>query len=309
VLGKKVNRQMAATLLIIGGVIFGVAVWFFRDTISYYIKLYNAKQIGDRYYAEYKFINKNIKFGASEAKLDVYRPENGDGYPVLIFVHGGSWNSGEKELYAPVAQKFVPHGMVVVIPDYTLHPKVTYRAQTDEMAATIAWTIENISQFGGDPKRIIVSGHSAGAQLTALALSDPQWLKAWNHSASEVCGYIGVSSPFDINAQMTFERSKGNESKLLPAVFEGERNFANASATTYLQLGFPPALIIHGDSDTTVPFSISQTFNDKLVSLGGRSEFRLYEKTTHVGILFDALAQDPARLVTDMSGFVKNCKS
>ena len=158
-LGKKVNRQMAATLLIIGGVIFGVAVWFFRDTISYYIKLYNAKQIGDRYYAEYKFINKNIKFGVSEAKLDVYRPENGDGYPVLIFVHGGSWNSGEKELYAPVAQKFVPHGMVVVIPDYTLHPKVTYRAQTDEMAATIAWTIENISQFGGDPERIIVSGH------------------------------------------------------------------------------------------------------------------------------------------------------
>jgi len=92
-------------------------------------------------------------------------------------------------------------------------------------------------------------------------------------------------------------------------VFDGERNFANASATTYLQSSFPPALIIHGDSDTTVPFSISQTFNDKLVSIGGRSEFRLYEKTTHTGILFDALAQNPSRLVTDMSEFVRNCKS
>jgi len=308
VLGKKVNRQMAITLSIIGIIIIGLALWFFRDTISYYIKLYNAKQIGDKYYAEYKFINKNIKYGASEAKLDVYRPENGDGYPVLIFVHGGSWNSGEKELYAPVAQKFVPLGMVVVIPDYTLHPKVTYRAQTEEMAAAIAWTIENISQFGGDPKRIVVSGHSAGAQLTALAILDPQFLNAHDHSAGTLCGYIGVSGPYDINAQMAFERSKGNESKLLPAVFEGEKNFASASATTHLQSNFPPALILHGDSDTTVPFSISQTFNDKLISIGGRSEFRVYEKTTHVGILFDALTQNPSRLVTDMSGFVKNCK-
>ncbi len=287
-----------------------------REEINYNLRLLNAKRIGDKFYADYQYIVKNIAYGSQpRQKLDVYQPDPASsnrtdlGYPVLVYVYGGSWNSGDKELYAPVAQRLLPGGMIVVVPDYRIYPKGKYREQTDDVAAALAWVLENIRDYGGDPARVVLGGQSAGAHLAALAFLDEQWLTKYGHSSAEVCGYYGISGVYDINAQMDFERSNGGTAPIMTAVMEGPDNFTAASPAAYVRsrASVPPILLIHGDADETVPISMSENFQTKLVSAGVTSEFLVYEGTGHSGLLFDALASDPARLVTDLSKFAREC--
>jgi len=313
----KPSKQKSRTLFVIGTVVAlaGVGVYFrYKDTLDYNLRLLNAKRIGDKFYAEYPYLFKNIAYGPKATqRLDVYVPDPAlvvkpeAGYPTLIFVHGGSWNSGDKELYAPAAQRLMPYGIAVVLVGYTLHPEATYRQQTTDMAKAITWTLDHIGKFGGNPKRVVAGGHSAGAHLTALALMDESWLKAEGHAATEACGYIGLSGPYDINAQMAFERANGRTGQLMTAVMEGEANFPAASPIAYARPGLPPILLLHGDKDETVPVGVAESFQAALAAAGTQSELRLYPRATHTGILFDALAQTPARLIEDLAGFTQSC--
>jgi acetyl esterase/lipase len=95
--------------------------------------------------------------------------------PVLIFVYGGNWNSGNKEIYNYIGRNFARRNMVVVLPDYTKSPKVSYKEMTTQIATSISWVKENIADYGGDPDRIYVTGHSAGGHLVALATMNPEY--------------------------------------------------------------------------------------------------------------------------------------
>jgi acetyl esterase/lipase len=285
-----------------------------REEIDYNLRLLNAKRIGDKFYAEYQYIAKNVAYGSlPRQKLDVYQPDPSalnkpdPGYPVLVYIYGGSWNSGNKELYAPVAQRLLPGGMIVVVPDYRIYPEGKYREQTDDVAAALAWVLENIQEYGGDPARVVLGGQSAGAHLSALALLDEQWLAKYGHSSAEVCGYYGISGVYDINAQMDYERSNDRTAPIMTAVMEGPNNFTAASPATYVRSGLPPMLLIHGDADETVPISMSENFQANLEAVGTKSEFLMYPGAGHSGLLFDALASNPARLVTDLSKFAQEC--
>lgn len=292
-------------LLALGGLI---VYRRFRDDIAFYARLFNAKRLADQFYATYPHLSKDVAYGPGAAhRLDVYRPAAGGPHPVLVYVHGGSWNSGNKELYAPAAQRFVREGLVVVVPGYTLYPKGTYRQQVEDVTAALAWTLENVERFGGDPRRVVVGGQSAGAHLAALAVLDERWLGARDHSGAEICGWYGVSGVYDIHTQMDFERANGRKGELLLAVMEGQPNFAAASPITYTRPGLPPILLVHGDADRTVPVSMAQSFHARLQSVGARSELKVYPRAGHSGLLFDALANDPARLIADLAEFALNC--
>ena len=95
--------------------------------------------------------------------------------PVLVFVHGGNWNSGKKELYNFYGKNFAKKGVTTVVVGYTLSPKADYKDMTAQIAEAIKWTQENISNHKGDPKRLFLAGHSAGGHLVALAAMDPQY--------------------------------------------------------------------------------------------------------------------------------------
>ncbi|MBI3240737.1 MAG: alpha/beta hydrolase [Chloroflexi bacterium] len=303
-------------LTLAGAALAAGTIYYFvnREEINYNLRLLNAKRIGDKFYAEYQYIAKDVAYGSQpRQKLDVYQPDPASpdrtdlGYPVLVYVYGGSWNSGNKELYAPVAQRLLPEGVIVVVPDYRIYPEGKYREQTDDVAAALSWVLENIRDYGGDPARVALGGQSAGAHLTALALLDEQWLAKYGHSSAEVCGYYGISGVYDINAQMDFERSKGGTAPIMTAVMEGPANFTAASPATYVRPDLPPALLIHGDADETVPISMSENFQAKLESAGVQSEFVVYPGAGHSGLLFDALASNPALLVADLSKFAREC--
>ena len=284
-------------------------IWLaFGDDIKFYVNLYRANRAGKRFYEQYPHIERDVVFHPEmEPRLDVYSPAEGEGHPVLIFVHGGSWKDYDKKLFTPVAQKLLPERMVVVIPDYTLHPDAEYEQMTREVAAAIGWTLDNITQFGGDPDRVVVSGHSAGAHLSGLALLDPRFLGDLGHSSDEICGWIGMSGPYDIQAEYDYWVSKGSTPEVMLEVMGGQENFDRASPVSYARPDLPPALIIHGNEDETVPVEISTSFHDTLQEAGAPSTLTIYPDTGHSDYLFAALTDDRARVVGDIAEFVHGC--
>jgi len=303
-MNRRVIGSIAALLLVLA------VVWAFvnRGEIAFYWNLFQVDRAGKEFYASYPHLARNIQYSPEFGMgLDVYSPAEGENHPVLIFIHGGGWDKYNRQLFAPVGQKLVERGIVVVIPDYTLHPEAGYEQMTQEMAAATAWTLENIDQYGGDPYRVVISGHSAGGHLAGLIAADEVWLNYEGHTNQELCGFIGLAGVFDVSAQMVFERSKGGTAPVMTAVMGGEANFAAASPSSYVFPTMPPTRLIHGAQDTTVPLSISQTFQQKLDAVGIPNELIIYPDKGHTDFLFNGFSEPAAPILTDISDFVQDC--
>ena len=117
--------------------------------------------------------------------------------PVLVFVHGGGWRSGDPESYDFIARAFVPEGFVVVLAGYRLGEDGIYPAMLEDTAADISWVKQNIANYGGDSDRIILAGHSAGAYNVVMMGLDPRWLGARSMSTGDIAGVIGMAGPYD----------------------------------------------------------------------------------------------------------------
>jgi acetyl esterase/lipase len=124
---------------------------------------------------------KNITYTTSDQnrplQLNVFVPRKAksDKLPVLLYVHGGNWNSGNKNIYGFFGRNFAKKGVITVIPNYTLSPNANYNQMANEIAAAIKWTAIEIERFGGNPKNLFVTGHSAGGHLVALATMNPKY--------------------------------------------------------------------------------------------------------------------------------------
>jgi acetyl esterase/lipase len=283
------------------------AAGIFREEIVFNVRLMNVARQGNAYYADYPFLTKNIAYGTKPHQLlDVYRPDDNEQHPVVIYIHGGGWNSGNKELYALVAQKLVPLGMVVVVPAYQLYPDATYPSMVSDVAAAIAWTRSHIADYQGNPARIIVGGQSAGAQLSAMAFLDPATAPALAGSPS-LCGYFGISGVYDIDEQYAFEVSHGRTAPVMTAVMGGPTNFESRSPGQQNLTGFPQTLIIHGDADDTVDIGMSERFVDALKTASVPVIFNSYPGRGHSELLFHALTESPGRLIADVTAFADAC--
>lgn len=131
-------------------------------------------------------------------KLDIYRPANrGRAAPVVVFFYGGNWSAGERGDYAFVGRALAARGFVVVIPDYRLYPEVSYPDFLDDAAQAVAWTAGHVALYGGDPARLFLMGHSAGAYNAAMLALDPRWLGKQGMSQTGLRGWIGLAGPYD----------------------------------------------------------------------------------------------------------------
>jgi len=277
----------------------------FRELLFFY-RLFRAHRQSNRFYAECPWVTKNVAFHPDMApRLDVYCPETGFGHPVVIYVYGGSWRTGNKELYAPAAQHLQPNGFVLVIPDYTLFPKAGYPRQTEEIAAAIAWTLDHIAEFGGDPRRVVLVAQSAGAQIAGLALLEPRWLAAYNHRAADLRGFVGISGVYDFGAVLAYHSGSVRARDMLGEILGGAKNAERASPSTYVTSQVPPTLLIHGDADTTVPIGVGLDFYRRLQAAGVQSEFITFPGAGHADILFRALTERPPRLFDSIVAFVR----
>ena len=127
---------------------------------------------------------KNIAYLETESEvknptLNIFKPRNTKckNNPVLIFVHGGNWNSGDKKLYGFIGRNFAKKGITTVIVGYTLSPKANYNAMAKQVAKAVEWTKENIANYNGNPNEIFLTGHSAGGHLIALVATNTTYLK------------------------------------------------------------------------------------------------------------------------------------
>ena len=321
---RHIDSRTARTALTIAALLITAATLTGCRTLSnasFYWNLWRASRAGDRFYENHEPGVRDLAFtSVSDVRLDVYSPDEEGSYPVLVFVHGGGWNKYDKKLFAPVAMKLVPRDLVVVIPDYTLHPDAGYRQMSREVAAAVAWTLDHVDEYGGDPNRIVLSGHSAGGHLSGLVAFDESWLAEQGHSPGELCGWVGLSGVHDIDAQMAFERETGGTAPVMTAVMGGEDNFPAASPISYVgadraaprsdaraPADVPRAWLIHGDRDSTVPVGISRSMADRLRAADIPVDLLIYPESGHSDFLFEALSDDKARVLEDLVSATSAC--
>jgi acetyl esterase/lipase len=224
--------------------------------------------------------------------LDVHAPADARAAPVLVFFYGGSWASGRRQDYGFAARALAARGFVVVVPDYRIVPQARWPAFVEDGAAAIAWTRANIAASGGDPARIGVIGHSAGAHIAMLLALDRRWGAAGANG-------VGLAGPYDF---LPFAPGSGAEAALGNAPDLGQTQpirFARADA--------PPLLLLTGDDDDTVRPGNSDRLAAALAAVGAAAAVRHYPRLGHIGILL-ALSKPfrgKAPVLADAVGFLR----
>ena len=176
--------------------------------------------------------------------LSIYRPASGArNAPVIVFFYGGNWVSGERDDYAFVGRSLAKRGFEVVIPDYRLYPQVSYPDFLRDGARAVVWTERRIAAYGGDPKRLFVMGHSAGAYNAAMLALDPRWLREQGSSPDILRGWVGMAGPYDFLPV---------ENEVTRPVFHYPDTPRDSQPVNHVRAGAPLALLIAARNDTTV---------------------------------------------------------
>lgn len=242
-----------------------------------------------------RVVARDAAFGGDpRQRLDVYAPRGRTGaLPVIVFLYGGSWNSGTKSGYAFVGRALAARGFVVAIPDYRLVPQVRYPAFLQDNAAAVHWVRVHAAEVGGDPDQLALAGHSAGAYNAAMLAMDARWLGADRRA---VRGWIGLAGPYDFLPLDT---------PVTQATFGAMPDPRSTQPVTFAGAGDPPALLATGDEDTLVRPRNSDALAARLTAAGVRVERRRYPRVGHVGLL-TAIARPfrgKAPLLDDMVSF------
>lgn len=196
--------------------------------------------------------------------------------PVVLFIHGGSWSHGHAPDYAYVGRNLAADGFVGVSAGYRLVPGGEYPAMLEDGAAAVRWVTDNIARYGGDPARIYLMGHSAGAYNAVMLALDRRWLDRAGVPQSSIRAAIGLAGPYDF----------------LPLDSEGTINAfgkaADLAATQpirFVRADAPPLLLLTGDADTTVRPRNSFALAKALEQAGRPTEPVVFQGMTHAGIV------------------------
>jgi acetyl esterase/lipase len=225
-----------------------------------------ARKVGD-----------GISYGSNPRHhLDVWAPSHPSSarLPVIVFFYGGGWHAGERGDYGFAAAAFAAQGFVAVVPDYRLVPEVRYPEFLEDGALALRWVTAHIAEYGGDPGKICVAGHSAGAYIAAMLALDPRWLTGVQLAPSIVRAGVLISGPFDF---APFREWRGR------AAFGLHPDPAATQPINHVRADAPPLLLQHGKSDRLVYAKNSRSLDAALTRVGARHEMRLYPGCDHAG--------------------------
>ncbi|MBR7998731.1 alpha/beta hydrolase [Burkholderia vietnamiensis] len=249
----------------------------------------------------------DIPYGPGERQvLDVYLParvardwptEPNAGAPVVVFFYGGSWQSGRRNDYLFVGEALASRGFVAVVPDYRTYPATTFPGFIDDAARAVAWARRHAAAFGGDPRRVFLMGHSAGAQIAALLATDGRYLAASEMRSSEIAGVIGLAGPYDFLPlrDATLER-----------IFPGDQRAAS-QPIRFVRGNEPPMWLAVAENDTVVEPGNTDRFARALQNAGDSVVVTRYRHLSHaalVGVLGAPLRR-AASVLDDLSAFVE----
>ncbi len=204
-------------------------------------------------------------FDPHKNTLDLYRPQDRSEAPVLVFVHGGGWTSGDKALYGFIGRTFAQRGFLTIVTNYRLSPEVTHPTHVQDVARAIAWVYRRIAQYDGDPERIVLMGHSAGGHLVSLVTLDERYLAAEGFDTTLIRGVIPISGVYDLTKMPGFV-----------SVFSGIPSVRwDASPVAHVDEEQPPFLILYAQFDPPTLHSQAREFFEALTKRS--SEARLVE--------------------------------
>lgn len=216
----------------------------------------------------------DIAYGAlPRQKLDVYVPEGAAKrpFPVVVFFYGGGWEDGTRTDYRFVGAALASRGVLTIVADYRLYPEVVFPAFVEDAALAVKWAQDRATQSGGDPRRLIVMGHSAGAHIAAMLALNGQYLRSAGVRPHAIAGLIGLSGPYD------FLPLKSNT---LKKIF-GDPAPRTTQPIDFVTTDAPPALLITGSDDERVDPGNSQRLAAALTATGRGAEHRVYPDVGH----------------------------
>ncbi|WPP00499.1 alpha/beta hydrolase [Pseudomonas sp. HR96] len=211
-------------------------------------------------------------------QLDLYQPSTPlPAHPVVVFFYGGSWNSGQRGDYRFVAQALASRGILVAVADYRLYPQVRYPAFLDDNAQAVAWVYRHVAEYGGNPQRLFLMGHSSGAYNAAMLALDPARLAAVGLSPAIIKGWIGLAGPYDFLPV---------EDKEVRPVFFYPDSPVDSQPINHVQAGAPPALLLAANSDSFVnPVRNTGGLARRLREVGVPVRVRYFDHLNHATLV------------------------
>ena len=209
--------------------------------------------------------------------LDLYAPRGATGpAPVVVFFYGGTWRDGHREYYRFVGEALAAHGVLVLIPDYRKAPAHTFPAFMEDAATAADWARRHASEFGGDPARIHLMGHSAGAHMAALLAADPRYLARFGLQPRDFASVIGLSGPYE------FVPSRERK---VQEVFPDRERWPDTQPGNFIDGDEPPFLLLHGKNDHRVKQEQSERMAAKLRAAGVPVTLKIVPRTRHIAMV------------------------
>lgn len=245
-------------------------------------------------------LSEGIAFGDDPRhRLDVYVPDDLAGpAPVVVFFYGGSWSNGDRQDYLFVGEALASRGFVAVIPDYRLYPDVAFPDFLADSANAVRWVRESIAGHDGDPDRIFLMGHSAGAYNAAMLAVDPRYLAEAGVDRAVVDGVIGLAGPYDFLPLDT---------RVTRRVFGAAPDLLQTQPVTFVDGDTPPLLLVTGTDDTIVRPRNSESLAGLANGSGGSASLRFYPGIGHFRLvlsLADGYRGD-APVLDDVEAFIR----
>jgi acetyl esterase/lipase len=236
-------------------------------------------------------------------RLDLFLPAGAEQVPVLMWIHGGGWQMGDRWLFASVGRRFAEAGIGFAAISYRLSPEVRHPAHVQDCAAAFAWLHAHVAEYGGDPARLFVSGQSAGGHLTALLALDPRYLRALAVPAGAIQGAIAMSGVYEIPA---LPAHTAGMAAMFPAAFGSEPEACRAaSPVAHVGNLACPMLVITETEDPGIIRANMRALRTAAEKAGEQGiEFVDAERRNHISIVV-RLASPTDEVRQAMVDFVK----
>jgi acetyl esterase/lipase len=229
--------------------------------------------------------------------LDIYRAgREAPSAPMVLFIYGGGWKSGERATYAFVGSALAANGVTTIVADYRLFPEVRHPAFCEDAALAYAWVSATVADRGRRP--VVLMGHSAGAHIAALLALDPAYIAGAGSELQPPAGFIGLSGPYGFDPT-TWPTTKD--------VFATAPEADRIRPVKLASNGAPPSLLIHGAADTVVEPIATHMLEDALSKSGARVTKILYPGIGHSALImtFAQPLRWRAPLLEDVLRFVR----